>query len=478
VTYGQLSPGQCVAALLLLVVGVALMLVAQRRDWRPSLAIAIYTAVVLRMAMLALAYRTQPYDLVNDFWTAGFDVLHHQDPILNNRQNGWGSLPVYAFVLAGALWTTMHLHVSWLIIARIPAILSDVGVVVLVGVLARAGGERAALRRFQYACNPLAILVSSVHGQAEPFCFLFVLAAFAVILRAGPHVSGRLAGTAGILFGLGIAAQTWPAVFAPALLLAVPSWRRRAQFAAGAAGVLALLFVSLPVTVGTPVAKLPYLATQFFETRPSFGNWGWSGVWLTVHPTRLPVWADPLWLNAGSIGTKVAVIGALLAVWWWRRAHPLDVATATTTVLLALTPSFGNQYLVWQAPSATARPARLSLPLQIVLGAYAAIFYLPMQMLTYNNWLIANDVMMFVSLGVIVFMIAALPWRRRHWPPPAATASQGRARLRRSGGLAPARSGEPRTAVPGIQASSGADASSIKSDHAAPRLPCLDPTDH
>jgi hypothetical protein len=419
-TYRQLTPVQCVAALLLLAVGVALMLVAQRRNWRPSLAIAIYTALLLRLAMLALAWRTQPYDLVNDFQAAGFDVLHHQDPILNTRQNGWGSLPPYAFVLAGALWATMHVHLSWLIVARIPAILSDIGVVVLVGVVAGAGagGERAALRRFQYACNPLAILVSSVHGQAEPFCFLFILAAFAIILRAGPHVSGRRAGTAGIVFGLAIAAQTWPAVFAPALLLAVPSWRRRAQFAAGAAGIIALLFVTLPVTVGTPVAKLPYLATQFLDTRPSFGNWGWSGVWLTVHPTRLPVWQDPLWLNAGSIGTKAAVVGALLAVWWWRRAHPLDIATATTTTLLALTPSFGTQYLVWQAPSATARPARLSMALQIVLGAYAAIFYLPMEMLTQPNWVRASNVMMFVSLGVIAFMIAALPWRRRKWQPP------------------------------------------------------------
>jgi hypothetical protein len=417
-TYRQLSPVQCAAALLLLAIGVVLMLVAQRRNWRPSLTIAIYTALVLRLVMLALAYRTQPYDLVNDFRTAGFDVLHHRDPILNTRQNGWGSLPVYAFALAGALWTSVHLHVSWLIIARIPAILSDLGVVVLVGVLAGASGERAALRRFQYACNPLAILVSSVHGQAEPACFLFSLAAFAIVLRAGPQVSGRLAGAAGVLLGLAVATQTWPVVFGPALLLALPSWRRRAQFAAGAAGVMALLFASLPVTVGTPVAKLPYIATQFVETRPSFGNWGWSGVWLTVHPTRLPVWADNLWLNAGSIGTKVAVAVALLAVWWWRRAHPLDVVTATTTVLLAITPSFGNQYLVWQAPSATARPARLSIPLQIVLGAYAAIFYLPMQMLTHNNWLMANDVMMFVSLGVIVFMITALPWRRRQWHPP------------------------------------------------------------
>ena len=132
-TYDQLNPGQCAAALLLLAVGVALMLIAQRRNWRPSLAIAIYIALVLRLAMLALAYRIQPYDLVNDFQTAGFDVLHHQDPILNTRQNGWGSLPVYAFALAGAYWATLHLHVSWLIVARIPAILCDLGVVVLVG---------------------------------------------------------------------------------------------------------------------------------------------------------------------------------------------------------------------------------------------------------------------------------------------------------------------------------------------------------
>jgi hypothetical protein len=417
-TYAQLSPAQCVAALLVLAIGVALMLLAQRRNWRPSLSAAIYTALVLRLVMLALAYRTQPYDLVNDFQTAGMDVLHHQDPILNTRQNGWGSLPVYAFVLAAAYWMTLHLHVSWLIVARLPAILCDLGVVVLVGALAQAAGERKALRRFQYACNPLAILVSSVHGQAEPACFLLAMGALVIILRAAPQVSGRRAGTAGILLGLAVATQTWPAVFAPALLLALPSWRRRAQFVAGAAGVMALLFVTLPVTVGTPVGKLGYVAAQLYETRPSIGNFGWSGVWLTVHPTRLPVWQDPLWLNGGSIGTKAAIVGALIAVWWWRRAHPLDIATVTTTTLVALTPSFGNQYLSWQAPSATARPARLSTPLQVVLGAYAAIFYLPMQMLTWHNWVVANDVMMFVSLGIVAFMIAALPWRRRPSHPP------------------------------------------------------------
>jgi len=449
-TYSQLNPGQCAAALALLAIGIALMLIAQRRDWRPSLALAIYIALVLRLAMLALTWRTQPYDLANDFQTAGWDVLHHQDPIINTRQNGWGSLPPYAFMLAAAYWASVHLHINWLIIARIPAILSDLGVVVLVGVVARAAGERAALRRFQYACCPLAIVVSGIHGQAEPFCFLFCLAAFAVILRAGPQISGRRAAAAGVLFGLGVAAQTWPVVFGPALFLAVPAWRRRAQFTAGAAGILALLFVSLPLTVGTPVARLPYIATQFFETRPSFGTWGWGGLWLSMHPTKLPVWQDPLWLTAGAVGTKVAIACALLAVWWWRRAHPLDIATATTTTLVALTPSFGTQYLLWQAPSAIARPARFSIALQVVLGVYAAMFYLPMEMLTYRNWEMANALMMLISIFVIAFMIAALPWERRRWQPPAAAVPPGQGYLRRSHGPAPARSEDLRAAVPDI----------------------------
>jgi hypothetical protein len=101
-TYPLLNPVQCAAALLLLAIGAALMLLAQRRNWRPSLAAAIYTALVLRLVMLAFTYRIQPYDLANDFRIAGFNVLHHRDPILHSRQSGWGYLPVYAFVLAGA----------------------------------------------------------------------------------------------------------------------------------------------------------------------------------------------------------------------------------------------------------------------------------------------------------------------------------------------------------------------------------------
>ena len=414
-TYRQLDPSECVAALLLLAVGVGLMLIAQRRGWRPSVALAIYTALVLRLVMLALTYRTTPQDMAYDFRGVGFATLHHHDPILANRVVRWSYLPVYDFVLAGAYWAHVQLHVSWLITARVASILCDLGVVVLVGTVAGAVGERAALRRFQYACNPLSILVCAVHGQVDPACLLFSLAAFALVLRAGTRISGRAAATAGLLLGLGIGTKTWPVLFGPALLLGLPSARRRWQFAAATGGTVALLFVSMPLTVGTPVNKLFSLAKVMTSYHPPIGHWGWAGVWVAFHHTRLSIIRDPLWINVGSYGTKLAVVGVLLALWWWRRAHPLDVATATTTALLAITPAFGAQYLLWQTPSRTAYPTRLSMPLHIVLGAYAAIFYLPMSMLTWHNWQMVNKVMMVVSLGVIALMIAAMPWDRRVW---------------------------------------------------------------
>jgi hypothetical protein len=416
--YHQITLGECVAALLLLAVGAALMLIAQRRNWRPTLALAIFTAVILRLAMLGLAYRIRPWDLAYDFQNVGRATLHHHDPILATRVVRWSYLPVYDFALAGAYWLHIHLHIAWLLTARLPSILSDLGVVVLVGTVARAAGGRAELRRFQYACNPLPILICSVHGQVEPACLLFSMAAFAVVLRAGPRISGRAAGAAGLLLGLAIATKTWPVLFGPALLLALPSARRRWQFAGAAAGTVGLLFVSMPLTVGTPVSKLVHVAKLMTYYHPPIGSWGWSGVWVVVHPTKLPTTVDPLWINVGSYGTKLAVVAALLAIWWWRRAHPLDIATATTTAMLAFTPAFGNQYLLWQTPTRTAYPTRLSTPLQIVIGAYAAVLYLPMSMMTWHTWVRVDRIMMFVSLGVIALMIAAMPWGRRVWHRP------------------------------------------------------------
>src|SRR6201996_6935672 len=290
---------EMVIALVLVAIGVALMLLAQRRSWRPSLIVALVVAAVFRFAMLALTHRVSPYDLANDFWAAGYATLRHRDPILNNRTNGWGSLPTYTFVLAAAVWTTFHLHFSWLVIARIPAILCDLGVVPVVGALVTAAGgtrDQAALRRFQYACNPVAILVSSVHGQLEPACLLLAFSALVVVMRGGPGISARRAVAGGVLLGFAISTQTWPVLFGPALLIALPTWRRRLQAVAGGAAVGVVLFATMPLTVGTPLADMPYLFKHMISNQPTIGTFGWAGVWVTQHTTALPVWSDPLWL--------------------------------------------------------------------------------------------------------------------------------------------------------------------------------------
>src|SRR6201996_5774851 len=238
---------EMVIALVLLAIGVALMLLAQRRNWRPSLLV----AAAFRVITLVLTYHVSPYDLANDFWASGYATLHHQDPILNNRSNGWGSLPTYTFVLAAAVWTTYHLHFSWLVIARIPEILCDLGVVVVVGKLVTASGgsrDQAALRRFQYACSPIAIMVSAIHGQLEPACLLPPLAGLVVVLNGGLGISGLRAVAGGVLLGLAISTQSWPILFGPALLVALPSWRRRLQATVGAAPGGVVLLATMPLT--------------------------------------------------------------------------------------------------------------------------------------------------------------------------------------------------------------------------------------
>jgi hypothetical protein len=418
-TFETITPHRLIAALFIVFLCLTLMVVSQRRGWKPTLLVTLGFAVVVRVAFLYLTWKTSPYDLANDFHSAAKATLHHHDPILDNfRPQGWAALPTYTFVLAGALWTTIHLHWSWLIAARIPAMVCDILLVPVVGKLVTASGGStglAKLRRFQYACSPVAIIISSEHGQLEPFCLLFAFLALVVVLNGGQTITPRRAIAGGVLLTVAISGQTWPILFGPALLAALPTWRRRIQATVAGAATWILIFVTMPLTVGTPIDKFPYLFKHMTSNQPTIGTFGWAGVWVTQHPTTLPVWSDPMWVHVAKYGTKLALLGVLLAVFWWRRAHPLDMATASVTALIAITPAFGTQYLQWPVPSSIAKPTKLTLAVQITTGLTAAMFYLPMQMMQYPLWNDVDDGMMFASVALVIFMVIALPWQRRVW---------------------------------------------------------------
>ena len=255
-----------VLALLLVLVGGALLWISGRRNWRPTLAAALLVALAFRVAMLVIAHDLTPFDLVHDFPIAGENVLAHQDPTLNSRPRGWNYLPTYGFLLAGMVAVEHATGLSWLWVSRILPIAADLGVVVLVYLL--AGREKGGLRAFQYACTPIAVVVSAVHGQMEPLCLLFALGAFLALRSPG----SRGVVVAGVLIGLAISVKTWPVIFLPALLLALRTWGDRIRLLLSAAAVGVLLLVTMPLTVGTPARELPAVAAAIARYRSAGGT--------------------------------------------------------------------------------------------------------------------------------------------------------------------------------------------------------------
>src|SRR3569833_217701 len=144
----------------ILVAGLIMAVLAQWRGWRPSLATALAVGSVLRLILLIFASvdSWQPGDFAEVFKPAGLAILHHQDPVLAT-QGSWHFLPMIPYFYALALATGL----PWEIAGRLCTLIADVGLIVLVCRL--AGRERAAAARFQYACNPIALM----------FVFFFVL---------------------------------------------------------------------------------------------------------------------------------------------------------------------------------------------------------------------------------------------------------------------------------------------------------------
>src|SRR5690606_1952647 len=113
---------------------------------------------------------------------------NREDPVLASEE-GWHFLPTIPYMYGLLLW----LGIPWEIAGRLVTVAADVALIPLVGKL--AGGPDGRLRAFQYACNPLGILVAAVHGQVEPVALAFGVAAFVVARGPGdPHREG-LTGT-------------------------------------------------------------------------------------------------------------------------------------------------------------------------------------------------------------------------------------------------------------------------------------------
>ncbi|MBO2447036.1 hypothetical protein J4573_08040 [Actinomadura barringtoniae] len=402
---------------LLLIAGFGLAIAAQRRSWQPSLRVTLATGLAFRVVLLVLAATSawQPVDFLEGFKPAGEAVLHGQDPVLST-DGSWHFLPMVPYFYALGL----SVGLPWVVAGRLCTFIADMVLIVLVGKL--AGPARGRMRRFQYACNPIALMVSIIHAQVEPVALAFLVGAYVVAMPARDRAGdGRAAiiraVSVGALFGLSLSAKSWPIVLLPVVLSMLPTWRLR-LYGLIAAGAVPLAFLAtLPLFVKSSWQSIINVAQYVGGVRPIVGEWGWTALLTGGNWDLVPAYS--------RIGQIVLYASLGVVAWMWRRGNRLDMTTAMLLAFMIVTPRMGAQYLLWFTPFLVARPTRWSQWAIGVSAVWAGIGYLALTQLGETDWWIAHSWWARASILVIPFLALAMPWDRRQSssepkPPPEA----------------------------------------------------------
>lgn len=218
---------------------------ARAESVRNLVLVTLWTAALLGVgARLALAWQspeaadTANYRLVAETLRRG-GRLYADTHLIYPYPPPWSVVELAALQFSDA---TGAPFAFW---ARLPSVLADAAVVLLLYLL---GPSRLALRTtgaLLYALNPLPILVSSVHGQFDAIAVLSVLAAV-YFFTAGRRYRAALALMSGIAF------KAFPVLVVPVFLLALKTWRSRLAFAALATGPVAVMLA--PFMLADPAA--------------------------------------------------------------------------------------------------------------------------------------------------------------------------------------------------------------------------------
>ncbi|MCA1682555.1 MAG: glycosyltransferase 87 family protein, partial [Actinobacteria bacterium] len=264
----------------------------------------------------------QAYRVVGDQLRSGGDVFVEPALGLSN----YPPVIYWWWALASAI-PAEHPHL-YAALVRLPFWVADAAMApLLLTLLARRGqvrpGRRAA---WVYALSPVAIAVPTLHGQFDPLVNLALLPAV-VLLPARPVA-------AGLLLGAATAIKPWPLFFLVPLLALLPR-RRWPGFIVAVAVPPAAAFAAYGllhpdhlgaglVRVATYVAHRQGLGSSFL-----LGPSAPSGVVVAIN------------LAAGAAACGTGVVAAR------RGRAPAEVVAAAMLVLLALSPTVSDQYLMW-----------------------------------------------------------------------------------------------------------------------------------
>jgi hypothetical protein len=333
------------------------------RSRRRLVIAAALVALVLKLILAATTYGTN--DIVH--WFAFLNAVQHEGPIgiykfpFSTLLYNHPPLIGYYLELIGA---GTHVGLAANFSIRAVSSLADVATAVLVFELLRT---RRTLRDATFAgvvvaSSPILLIVSGYHGNTDPvFTMLVLLSVYLLADRRSPAL-------AGVALALALGVKIVPVVVIPCLLMYGFHRGRSTLFRfVGAFGAVSALF------------WVPALLGQWSAIRDNvFGysginahEWGLAQLGLTAGN---PTWAG--WLDGPGRMLVVATCAALPALLVWRRPDALMQGVAFALAgFLALTPTFGTQYLVWGAAAVVLLTPRSGLVFNLLGGVLMVTVY-------------------------------------------------------------------------------------------------------
>jgi hypothetical protein len=296
---------------------------------------------------------------------------------------------------------------------RLPAILADAGSTYLVWriLVAGTGVTARPLALVLMAAAPASIMISGFHGNTDAEMMFFVLLSVYLIERPA---SAWIAGAA---LGMSLNFKVVPLVFVPAIVLYLPSARKRIAYLV-AAGVIVTLG-SVPYVLQDPV----YIARRILGYRSIYGHWGLGRLL-----SELPSWSTAAnwayfrfgpYLLLGAIVTVSVVMNRL------RAKPPLFLQCGLVAFLfLALAPGFGVQYLAWLVPWVVALGLGATLAYYLASGVFLFVVYtfwsrgFPWHFADaigvgeWQGWMVSLEVLCWLSVVLITAVYLKVLYRR------------------------------------------------------------------
>jgi hypothetical protein len=293
------------------------------KSLRRSLLAATAIAIVLRAAF-SLVQIGAVYD-INSYAVIGGAVRHGVNVYSSVGAGHYNYPPVEMWwsALASTLFPGGPTD-QFATLVKIPFWLADAAIVPTLAWLAPAGRQRQAA--WLYALNPIAITVACLHGQFD------ALVVLPLLLAVGCLRKDQLARSA-LLFGVATAVKTWPLLVLPPILSVVSPrrWARYVALAAVPGGAVTLAYLAIQHDVGISDA----LNRVFGYVPPATQSFG-----ITLSGSSAAV--------LGKLDLLIAVLVVGVAVLEYRRGRSLESRVALATLLIvALSPTVGNQYYVW-----------------------------------------------------------------------------------------------------------------------------------